>query len=46
MEADGAFTIASRPLDADPSPPLGVTDVAMPAAPECIWRAMREHSRG
>jgi carbon-monoxide dehydrogenase large subunit len=24
--------------------PLGVTDVPMPATPERIWRAMREHA--
>ena len=26
--------------------PLGVTDLAMPATPERIWRAMREHGGG
>jgi len=26
--------------------PLGVTDVPMPATPERIWRAIREHMRG
>ena len=26
--------------------PLGVTDVPMPATPERVWRAIREHQRG
>src|SRR5262249_15872159 len=26
--------------------PLGITDVPMPATPERIWRAMRDHARG
>jgi carbon-monoxide dehydrogenase large subunit len=26
--------------------PLGGTDVAMPATPERIWRAIHEHIRG
>jgi aerobic carbon-monoxide dehydrogenase large subunit len=26
--------------------PLGVTDVAMPATPERVWRALRERTRG
>jgi hypothetical protein len=25
--------------------PLGVTDLPMPATPERIWRAIREHTR-
>jgi carbon-monoxide dehydrogenase large subunit len=25
--------------------PAGVTDVPMPATPERIWRAIREHAR-
>jgi hypothetical protein len=25
--------------------PLGVTNVPMPAIPECIWRAMRDDAR-
>jgi aerobic carbon-monoxide dehydrogenase large subunit len=43
-------TVASTPtvmnsiLDA--LAPLGVTDLAMPATPERIWRAIREHARG
>jgi aerobic carbon-monoxide dehydrogenase large subunit len=42
-------TVASTPtvMNAilDALAPLGVTDVAMPATPERIWRAMREHPR-
>jgi aerobic carbon-monoxide dehydrogenase large subunit len=26
--------------------PLGVVDIPMPATPERIWRAIREHPRG
>ena len=43
-------TVASTPtvMNAilDALAPLGVTDVAMPATPERIWRAIREHARG
>jgi carbon-monoxide dehydrogenase large subunit len=43
-------TVASTPtvMNAilDALAPLGVTDVPMPATPERIWRAMREHARG
>jgi carbon-monoxide dehydrogenase large subunit len=42
-------TVASTPtvMNAilDALAPLGVTDVAMPATPERIWHAMREHAR-
>jgi len=42
-------TVASTPtvMNAilDALAPLGVTDVLMPATPERIWRAMREHAR-
>jgi carbon-monoxide dehydrogenase large subunit len=43
-------TVASTPtvMNAilDALAPLGVTDLAMPATPERIWRAIREHARG
>jgi aerobic carbon-monoxide dehydrogenase large subunit len=43
-------TVASTPtvMNAilDALAPLGVTDLPMPATPERIWRAMREHKRG
>ena len=43
-------TVASTPtvMNAilDALAPLGVTDLAMPATPERIWRAIREHTRG
>ncbi len=43
-------TVASTPtvMNAilDALAPLGITDVAMPATPERLWRAMREHVRG
>ena len=43
-------TVASTPtvMNAilDALAPLGVTDVAMPATPERIWRAVREHAKG
>jgi carbon-monoxide dehydrogenase large subunit len=26
--------------------PLGVTDVLMPATPERVWHAIRDHPRG
>src|SRR6516164_9846433 len=43
-------TVASTPtvMNAilDALAPLGVTDVPMPATPERIWRAMREHQVG
>jgi hypothetical protein len=43
-------TVASTPtvMNAilDALAPLGVTDVPMPATPERIWRAIREHVRG
>ncbi len=43
-------TVASTPtvMNAilDALSPLGVTDVPMPATPERIWRAIREHARG
>ena len=43
-------TVASTPTVTnailDALAPLGVTDVPMPATPERIWRAMREHARG
>jgi carbon-monoxide dehydrogenase large subunit len=42
-------TVASTPtvMNAilDALAPLGVTDVAMPATPERIWRAFHEHPR-
>ena len=42
-------TVASTPtvMNAilDALAPLGVTDVPMPATPERIWRASREHAR-
>jgi carbon-monoxide dehydrogenase large subunit len=37
-------TVMNAILDA--LAPLGVTDVPMPATPERIWRAIREHARG
>ena len=43
-------TVASTPtvMNAilDALAPLGVADVPMPATPERIWRALREHARG
>jgi carbon-monoxide dehydrogenase large subunit len=43
-------TVASTPtvMNAilDALAPIGVTDVPMPATPERIWRAIREHTRG
>jgi carbon-monoxide dehydrogenase large subunit len=43
-------TVASTPtvINAilDALAPLGVTDLAMPATPERIWRAIRKHARG
>jgi carbon-monoxide dehydrogenase large subunit len=43
-------TVASTPtvMNAilDALAPLGVSDLPMPATPERIWRAIREHARG
>ncbi len=43
-------TIAATPavMNAilDALAPLGVTDIPMPATPERVWRAMREHAKG
>ena len=39
----GTPTVINAILDA--LAPLGVTDLAMPATPERVWRAIREHAR-
>jgi carbon-monoxide dehydrogenase large subunit len=53
LGAKGVGGGRDRRLDADGDErdpralaPLGVTDVAMPAIPERIWRAIHEHTRG
>jgi hypothetical protein len=45
LEAEASTpTVMNAILDA--LAPLGVTDAPMPATPERIWRAMREHRPG